>query len=228
MVLASNSGSVALNSGARHLRQAITRNRVGSHELSGRSFRSAGRRASENRQLGVESTLEGRPRFAAGDIGGEVRIVLQHTRSVQPAQHRHHQQVAGAERAVEPVGIAEPAGKLAQPGMGALFEGRDAAGKGGAIKRITEYLSPRVAPIVALPSRASGNAASGTTSATSPTCQAKARSLARPRGQRSSTAPPMIAWSGYYGTRAADPRTTAGRASTLSLACSTAGRATDL
>jgi polyphosphate kinase 2 len=33
----------------------------------------------------------------------------------------------------------------------AIFEGRDAAGKGGAIKRITEYLSPRVAGIVALP-----------------------------------------------------------------------------
>jgi polyphosphate kinase 2 len=32
-----------------------------------------------------------------------------------------------------------------------LFEGRDAAGKGGAIKRITEYLSPRVANIAALP-----------------------------------------------------------------------------
>ncbi|WP_129338324.1 polyphosphate kinase 2 [Cellulomonas endophytica] len=32
-----------------------------------------------------------------------------------------------------------------------LFEGRDAAGKGGAIKRITEYLSPRVARIAALP-----------------------------------------------------------------------------
>ena len=32
-----------------------------------------------------------------------------------------------------------------------IFEGRDAAGKGGAIKRITEYLSPRVARIVALP-----------------------------------------------------------------------------
>ncbi|WP_226345150.1 polyphosphate kinase 2 [Agilicoccus flavus] len=31
------------------------------------------------------------------------------------------------------------------------FEGRDAAGKGGAIKRITEYLNPRVAQIVALP-----------------------------------------------------------------------------
>lgn len=32
-----------------------------------------------------------------------------------------------------------------------LFEGRDAAGKGGAIKRITEYLSPRVAQVAALP-----------------------------------------------------------------------------
>jgi len=33
----------------------------------------------------------------------------------------------------------------------ALFEGRDAAGKGGAIKRITEKLSPRVCRVVALP-----------------------------------------------------------------------------
>jgi polyphosphate kinase len=33
-----------------------------------------------------------------------------------------------------------------------LFEGRDAAGKGGTIKRITEYLSPRTARTVALPS----------------------------------------------------------------------------
>ncbi|MGD9618366.1 MAG: polyphosphate kinase 2 [Mycolicibacterium sp.] len=32
-----------------------------------------------------------------------------------------------------------------------VFEGRDAAGKGGAIKRITEYLSPRVSRIAALP-----------------------------------------------------------------------------
>ena len=45
----------------------------------------------ENRQLIVESTLVGGPRFAAGDIGGEVRIFLQHARSAQPAQHRHHQ-----------------------------------------------------------------------------------------------------------------------------------------
>ncbi len=33
----------------------------------------------------------------------------------------------------------------------AIFEGRDAAGKGGTIKRITQYLNPRATRIVALP-----------------------------------------------------------------------------
>lgn len=33
-----------------------------------------------------------------------------------------------------------------------IFEGRDAAGKGSTIKRVTEYLNPRVVRIVALPS----------------------------------------------------------------------------
>lgn len=33
----------------------------------------------------------------------------------------------------------------------ALFEGRDAAGKGGVIKRITQHLSPRICHVVALP-----------------------------------------------------------------------------
>ena len=32
-----------------------------------------------------------------------------------------------------------------------IFEGRDAAGKGGVIKRITERLNPRVVRVVALP-----------------------------------------------------------------------------
>ena len=57
-----------------------------------------------------------------------------------------------------------------------VFEGRDAAGKGGAIKRITEYLNPRVARIVALPRRPSASASSGTSSATSRTCRRAARS----------------------------------------------------
>src|SRR5438552_2898951 len=32
-----------------------------------------------------------------------------------------------------------------------LFEGRDAAGKGSTIKRVTQYLNPRIARIAALP-----------------------------------------------------------------------------
>ena len=32
-----------------------------------------------------------------------------------------------------------------------IFEGRDAAGKGGVIKRITQYLNPRVVRVAALP-----------------------------------------------------------------------------
>ena len=35
--------------------------------------------------------------------------------------------------------------------MVVVFEGRDAAGKGSTIKRVTEYLNPRVARIAALP-----------------------------------------------------------------------------
>jgi len=38
---------------------------------------SAGRHGVENCQLSVESTLEGGPRLATGDIGGEVWIFLQ-------------------------------------------------------------------------------------------------------------------------------------------------------
>src|SRR3546814_15278632 len=68
----------------------------------------------ENRQLSVESTLDGGPRFAAGDIGGEVRVFVQHARPVKPAQTRHHQQVPGAERAIEPVGVANTPGQAVQ------------------------------------------------------------------------------------------------------------------
>ena len=51
-----------------------------------------------------------------------------------------------------------------------VFEGRDAAGKGGVIKRIAEYLDPRVARASSLyPPPPSGNAPSGTSSGTSPT-----------------------------------------------------------
>src|SRR5260370_16224322 len=76
---------------------------------------SAGRCGGENRQLSIESTPEGRPRFAAGYIGGEVRILEQYIRSVPPAQPGHHQKGTAAERTIEPVGTAHATGKFAQP-----------------------------------------------------------------------------------------------------------------
>lgn len=51
-----------------------------------------------------------------------------------------------------------------------LFEGRDAAGKGGVIKAITEPLNPRVCRVTALPSPPIGSAPSGTFSVMWPTC----------------------------------------------------------
>src|SRR6476619_7581793 len=57
-----------------------------------------------------------------------------------------------------------------------VFEGRDAAGKGGAIKRISEYLNPRAARIVALPAPPNASAGSGTSSATSRICRRQERS----------------------------------------------------
>ena len=75
----------------------------------------------EYRELGVESPLVGGARLTAGNIGGEVRTVLHDARFIQPAQHQDHQQVARAELAVEPIGIAEASGKLAQPAADAIF-----------------------------------------------------------------------------------------------------------
>lgn len=57
-----------------------------------------------------------------------------------------------------------------------VFEGRDAAGKGGTIKRFTEHLNPRAARVVALNKPLTGKPGSGTSSATSLTCPRTARS----------------------------------------------------
>jgi polyphosphate kinase 2 (PPK2 family) len=57
-----------------------------------------------------------------------------------------------------------------------VFEGRDTAGKGGTIKRITERVSPRVFRIAALPARRR---------ASSPRCTSSAISR---------TSPPPVRW----------------------------------
>ena len=57
-----------------------------------------------------------------------------------------------------------------------IFEGRDAAGKGGVIKRIAESLNPRVCRIVALVRQPNGNAANGISNATFLICLRRERS----------------------------------------------------
>ena len=49
-----------------------------------------------------------------------------------------------------------------------VFEGRDSAGKGGVIKRITQRLNPRVCRVVPCRRRPSARRRNGTSSATSP------------------------------------------------------------
>ena len=56
-----------------------------------------------------------------------------------------------------------------------VFEGRDTAGKGGTIKRITERVSPRVFRVVALPTRPSGRSRRCTCSGTRGTSRRPAR-----------------------------------------------------
>src|SRR5690242_2759293 len=61
---------------------------------------------SEHGQLSSEGALVSGPSFAPSDVGGQTRIFLHHTRCFRPSQHRHHQQIGGTERAVEPLAIA--------------------------------------------------------------------------------------------------------------------------
>src|SRR3954468_1581877 len=82
--------------------------------------------AGVNRQLSVESPLVGGPRFAAGDIGGKVRIFVQDTRWFHPEQHPHYHQASRPKPAVEPVGTAEASGKLLQPLVDAILDQRQA------------------------------------------------------------------------------------------------------
>src|SRR5882757_10878494 len=86
------------------------------NDESVKNGQSAGRwLAGVDRQLSSESPLVGGPRFAAGDIGGEVWIFVQHARWFQPEQDRHHHQVTRAERTIEPVGAAKVSGELVEP-----------------------------------------------------------------------------------------------------------------
>src|SRR4051812_5629660 len=58
-----------------------------------------------------------------------------------------------------------------------VFEGRDAAGKGSTIKRVSEYLNPRLARIAALPAPTERERSQCTSSGTSGTSQPQGRSF---------------------------------------------------
>ena len=58
-----------------------------------------------------------------------------------------------------------------------LFEGRDAAGKGGTIKRFMEHLNPRGARVVALEKPSEAERGQGTSNAMSRICRLTARSF---------------------------------------------------
>ena len=57
-----------------------------------------------------------------------------------------------------------------------IFEGRDSAGKGGVIKRITQRLNPRICRVARFPRPANASARNGISSATSRICRPAARS----------------------------------------------------
>ena len=65
--------------------------------------------------MSAESPLVGGSRFAASDVGAQIRIFVENARRFEPEQHRHHHQVARAKRAIEPVGIVQATRKLTKP-----------------------------------------------------------------------------------------------------------------
>src|SRR6185369_12220232 len=75
-----------------------------------------------DRQLCRESSLVGGPRFATGHISCERWKFIEQARWSRPEQNRHHHQVTRTERAIEPLGIAEASGELAQSITDAILD----------------------------------------------------------------------------------------------------------
>src|SRR3954465_10717421 len=84
------------------------------------------RLAGVDRVLSFESPLVRGPGLAAGHISRQVRVLVQQARRSRPEEHRHHEEVAGAERAIEPGGITQAAGKLVEAAAYAIFYQRKA------------------------------------------------------------------------------------------------------
>jgi polyphosphate kinase 2 len=82
---------------------------------------------------------------AAGNAVDTWREDYPYDERLSRAEYEHHKRLLQIELLKLQNSIKETGGKLV-----ILFEGRDAAGKGGTIKRFTEHLNPRGARVVAL------------------------------------------------------------------------------
>src|SRR4051812_24371256 len=85
-----------------------------------------------DRPLGRERPLVRGPCFAAGHIVRQVGELVQEARGSQPEQHRHHHEVARAERPIEPVGVVQAGGELVEPTADAVLDQRQALLRPGA------------------------------------------------------------------------------------------------
>src|SRR5882672_6463510 len=79
-----------------------------------------------DRPLGGERSFVCGPRLATGNIVSQFRKLVQKARSSKPEQHRHHHEVACAERSIEPVGNAHAGRKLDQSIANTVFDQRQA------------------------------------------------------------------------------------------------------
>jgi polyphosphate kinase 2 len=86
--------------------------------------------------------------LSEAEMSEEIAKVYQreHTPSIDRREYMHHLLRLQTELIKLQTWVAHSGAKVV-----VLFEGRDSAGKGGAIKRITQRLNPRVCRVVALP-----------------------------------------------------------------------------
>ena len=91
------------------------------------------------------------PLAAAGQEGGAGRAVKMKRREYEREMRLLHGELVALQEWVKASGAK----------ICIVFEGRDTAGKGGTIKRITERVSPRVFRVVALPAPTPGPTARG-------------------------------------------------------------------
>nr|WP_245847580.1 polyphosphate kinase 2 [Dietzia natronolimnaea] len=103
---------------------------------------------------GKKDAMKARPKAASGSAGKDAAGKKSSTKNLLPSGlEKLPKKAYEAELERLQAELVEMQAWLKETGnrLVVVFEGRDAAGKGSAIKRITQYLNPRFARVVALP-----------------------------------------------------------------------------